>query len=47
MSAAQKEAPWSAISVLFSPAGIEKTRNVMTLQDVLAASALTRSKIAE
>src|SRR4051812_27696490 len=38
MNAAQKEASWSLLSVLFSPAGIEKTRNVMTLQDVLAAS---------
>ena len=38
MSAAQKEAAWDATRALFSPAGIEKTRNVMTLQDVLAAS---------
>lgn len=38
MSAAQKEAAWTLLSVLFSPSGIEKTRNVMTLQDVLAAS---------
>ncbi|MGB9366759.1 MAG: DUF3500 domain-containing protein [Xanthobacteraceae bacterium] len=38
MSAAQKEAAWALLSVLFSPGGIEKTRNVMTLQDILAAS---------
>jgi hypothetical protein len=38
MSAAQKAAAWDLLSVLFSPAGIEKTRNVMTLQDILAAS---------
>lgn len=38
MSAAQKAAAWDLLSTLFSPAGIEKTRNVMTLQDVLAAS---------
>ena len=38
MSAAQKEAAWNLLATLFSPAGIEKTRNVMTLQDVLAAS---------
>jgi hypothetical protein len=38
MNAAQKAAAWDVLSVLFSPAGIEKTRNVMTLQDVLAAS---------
>jgi hypothetical protein len=38
MTAPQKEAAWALLSVLFSPTGIEKTRNVMTLQDVLAAS---------
>jgi len=38
MSAAQKEAAWNLLAVLFSPAGIGKTRNVMTLQDVLAES---------
>ncbi len=38
MSAAQKEAAWDLLATLFSPAGVEKTRNVMTLQDVLAAS---------
>jgi hypothetical protein len=38
MDAAQKAAAWDVLTALFSPAGIEKTRNVMTLQDVLAAS---------
>lgn len=38
MSAAQKAAAWDLLTAVFSPAGIEKTRNVMTLQDVLAAS---------
>ena len=38
MNAAQKAAAWDVLTVLFSPVGIEKTRNVMTLQDVLAAS---------
>jgi hypothetical protein len=38
MNTAQKETAWSLLAVLFSPAGIEKTRNVMTLQDVLADS---------
>ena len=38
MNAAQKEAAWNLLATLFSPSGIEKTRNVMTLQDVLAAS---------
>jgi hypothetical protein len=38
MNAAQKAAAWNLLATLFSPAGIEKTRNVMTLQDVLAAS---------
>lgn len=37
MSAAQKEAAWNMLGVLWSPSGIEKTKNVMTLQDVLAA----------
>jgi hypothetical protein len=36
MNAAQKAAAWDVLAVLLSPAGIEKTRNVMTLQDVLA-----------
>ena len=38
MSAVQKAAAWDLLATLFSPAGIEKTRNVMLLQDVLAAS---------
>jgi hypothetical protein len=37
MDAAQKAAAWDLLAVLLSPRGIEKTRNVMTLQDVLAA----------
>jgi hypothetical protein len=37
MSAAQKAAAWNLLEALFSPAGIEKTKNVMTLQDVLAS----------
>jgi hypothetical protein len=37
MNAAQKQAAWDVLAVLLSPAGIEKTRNVMTLQDVLAS----------
>ena len=38
MKPAQKAAAWDLLAVLFSPSGLEKTRNVMTLQDVLAAS---------
>jgi hypothetical protein len=37
MEAAQKDAARALLAVLFSPAGLEKARNVMTLQDVLAA----------
>ena len=37
MGPAQKVAAWDVLAVLLSPAGIEKTRNVMTLQDVLAS----------
>jgi hypothetical protein len=37
MSEAQKSAAWDIIAALFSPEGVEKTRNVMTLQDVLAS----------
>jgi hypothetical protein len=37
MSAAQKAAAWDQLGTLFSADGIAKTRNVMTLQDVLAA----------
>lgn len=38
MSAAQKEAAWGIVGVLMSPGGLAKTRNVMLLQDILAAS---------
>jgi hypothetical protein len=38
MSAPQKAAAWDILAVLFSPDGIAKTRNVMLLQDILAAS---------
>ena len=38
MNFVQKAAAWDLLAVLFSPAGLEKTRNVMLLQDVLAAS---------
>jgi Protein of unknown function (DUF3500) len=37
MNAAQKQAAWQVLATVLSPAGIEKTRNVMTLQDVLAS----------
>ena len=37
MSAAQKEAAWALLATLMSPAGIAKAKNVMLLQDVLAA----------
>jgi Protein of unknown function (DUF3500) len=38
MSTTQKAAAWDLLATVFSPAGIAKTKNVMTLQDVLAAS---------
>jgi hypothetical protein len=38
MNPAQKAAAWDVLATLLSPAGREKARNVMTLQDVLAAS---------
>jgi hypothetical protein len=38
MSPAQKTAAWDLLATLFSPRGLEKTKNVMTLQDVLAES---------
>lgn len=38
MNADQKSAAWNLLALVFSPRGLEKTRNVMTLQDVLAAS---------
>jgi hypothetical protein len=37
MSPAQKTAAWDVLATLFSPAGIDKAKNVMSLQDVLAA----------
>jgi hypothetical protein len=37
MSPAQKAVAWDVLATLFSPAGIDKAKNVMTLQDVLAA----------
>jgi Protein of unknown function (DUF3500) len=37
MTAAQKEAAWNLLATVLSPLGIEKAKNVMTLQDVLAA----------
>jgi hypothetical protein len=37
MSAPQKEAAWDLLATVLSPGGLEKARNVMTLQDVLAA----------
>ena len=37
MNAAQKAAAWTRSPPCSHPVGIEKTRNVMTLQDVLAA----------
>jgi hypothetical protein len=37
MSALQKETAWAVLAVLMSPEGLAKTRNVMTLQDVLAS----------
>ena len=37
MNAAQKQAAWDVLATLLSPAGVEKTRNVMMLQDVLAS----------
>jgi hypothetical protein len=38
MTRDQKAAAWDLLGSVFSPLGIEKTRNVMILQDVLAAS---------
>ena len=38
MSAAQKEAAWAVLGAVWSPAGVAKARNVMLLQDILAAS---------
>jgi hypothetical protein len=38
MSAAQKEAAWQVLGAVWSPAGVAKAKNVMLLQDILAAS---------
>jgi hypothetical protein len=38
MSAAQKEAAWNVLATVWSPAGLAKAKNVMLLQDILAAS---------
>jgi hypothetical protein len=38
MSGAQKEAAWDVLSTVWSPAGVAKARNVMLLQDILAAN---------
>jgi hypothetical protein len=38
MNATQKAAAWDLLAAVFSPGGIEKTKTVMLLQDVLAAS---------
>ena len=37
MTAPQKDAAWALLATVLSPPGIEKAKNVMTLQDVLAA----------
>lgn len=38
MSAAQKDAAWSVLAACWSPLGVAKAKNVMLLQDILAAS---------
>jgi hypothetical protein len=38
MNAAQKEAAWNVLATVWSPAGLAKAKNVMLLQDILAAS---------
>jgi hypothetical protein len=38
MSTEQKAAAWNLLATVWSPRGLEKTKNVMTLQDVLAAN---------
>jgi hypothetical protein len=38
MSAEQKAAAWNLLTTVLSPRGLAKTKNVMTLQDVLAES---------
>jgi len=42
MTAAQKEAAWGVLGAVWSPAGVAKARNVMLLQDILAASGQRR-----
>lgn len=37
MSAAQKESAWDVLAAVWSPAGVAKAKNVMLLQDILAA----------
>jgi hypothetical protein len=38
MSGVQKQAAWDVLGTVWSPAGVAKARNVMLLQDILAAS---------
>jgi hypothetical protein len=38
MNAAQKDTAWDLLAAVWSPAGLAKARNVMLLQDILAAS---------
>ena len=38
MSSAQKDLAWHALATVWSPAGVAKAKNVMLLQDILAAS---------
>ena len=38
MSKLQKDAAWNVLAAVWSPAGIDKAKNVMLLQDILAAS---------
>jgi len=38
MTAAQKETAWGVLGAVWSPAGVAKAKNVMLLQDILAAS---------
>ena len=38
MNAAQKAAAWELLATVWSPSGVQKARNVMLLQDILAAS---------
>jgi hypothetical protein len=38
MSKAQKEAAWNVLAAVWSPSGVAKAKNVMLLQDILAAS---------